>query len=171
MSIRDERLSNDYRALQRLCAFSEPVKIQMLEGSRPLEYYQLEISNCKGVESVSDDGVPTYRTSHILEISEFPLDYPDPGQLPIVRLITPIFHPNVFPNSQEFCFKGAELHILIHSLDALVERVIDMIQYKNRRFGSPANFEACVWAKTHEHLLPLNSTTQVSQSSRQLDWR
>ncbi len=169
MSIRDERLSNDYRALQKLCTFNEPVKIQMLEGSRPPEYYRLQISNCKSVESVSN-GTPKYRTNHILEISSFPIDYPDPGKLPSVKLITPIFHPNVFSHGG-FCFKGSELESMSHPLDALVKRVIGMLQYEILRFGVPANSEARDWANRNKHLFPLNSTTQMSQSSHQLNWR
>jgi ubiquitin-protein ligase len=169
MSIRDERLSNDYSALQRLCAFSEPVKIQMLEGSRPPEYYRLQISNCKSVESVSN-GVPKYRTSHILEIGQFPLDYPDPGKLPTVKIITPIFHPNVFSNG-DFCFKGSELESMSHPLDALVKRVIGMLQYENLRFGVPANSQARDWANGNRHLFPFSSNSQTSQSPHGLSWR
>ncbi|MBD2552006.1 hypothetical protein H6G51_01815 [Limnothrix sp. FACHB-708] len=168
-SIRNERLSNDYRALQILCAFSEPVKIQMIEGSCPLEYYRLQISNCKSVESVSS-GAPKYRTNHILEISSFPAAYPDPGELPTVKLTTPIFHPNVF-SSGRFCFQGSELMIMSHPLDALVKRVIGMLQYENLRFGTPANGEAAKWANLNRHLFPFSSNSSTSQSSRQLNWR
>ncbi|NER49198.1 MAG: hypothetical protein F6J92_21385 [Symploca sp. SIO1A3] len=170
MSIRDERLSNDYRALQKLCAFNEPVKIQMVEGSRPPEYYRLHISNCKSVESVSN-GMPKYRTNHILEISSFPIDYPDPGKLPSVKLITPIFHPNVYSSDGSFCFQGSELKSMSHPLDALVKRVIGMLQYENLRFGFPANREAENWANQNKHLFPFSSNSSISQSSRQLNWR
>jgi len=169
MSIRDERLLNDYRALQKLCAFNEPIKIQMLEGSRPPEHYQLQLSNCKSVESLSN-GTPKYRTNHILEISSFPLDYPDPGKLPTVKLITPIFHPNVFSDGR-FCFRGSELESMSHPLDALMKRVIGMIQYDNLRFGVPANTQSHDWANRNTHLFPFSSNFPTSQSPRQLNWR
>lgn len=169
MSIRDERLSNDYRALQKLCAFNEPVKIQMLEGSCPPEYYRLQISNCKSVESVSN-GTPKYRTHHILEISSFPSKYPDPGELPGVKLITPIFHPNVFPSGC-FCLNGSELESMSHPLDALIKRIIGMLQYENLRFGKPANPQAGDWANGNRHLFPFSSSSQTSQSPQRLNWR
>jgi len=170
MSTRDDRLSNDYRELQKLCAFNEPVKIQMLEGSHAPEYYRLQLSNCKSVESVSN-GTPRYRTNHILEISSFPLDYPDPGKIPDVKLITPIYHPNVFPNNGLFCLKGSELERMSHPLDALVKRVIGMLQYENLRFGKPANRQARDWANINSHLFPFSSNSQTSQSPQRVSWR
>lgn len=169
MSTRDKRLSNDYRALLKICAFNEPVKIKILEGSCPPESYRLQLSNCKGVESLRN-GVPQYRTEHTLEIASFPLDYPDPGKLPVVRLLTPAFHPNVFSDGR-FCFKGSELESMSHPLDALVKRVIGMIQYENLRFGVPANSEARDWANRHTKLFPFSSNSTESSASRQLNWR
>jgi ubiquitin-protein ligase len=168
-SIRNERLSNDYRLLQRLCAFNEPVKIQMIEGSRPPDYYRLQIFHCKSVESVSN-GVPKYRTNHILEISSFPERYPDPGELPSVKLTTPIFHPNIFSDGR-FCFRGSELETMTHPLDALVKRIIGMLQYENLRFGVPANSQARDWANLNRHLFPFSSNSSTGQSSHQLNWR
>lgn len=71
MSIRNKRLENDYRALQKLCAFHEPEKIRLLgtQGTPP-DFYRIEISNCKGIEAVSDD-IVRYRTEHILTISHY----------------------------------------------------------------------------------------------------
>ena len=175
MSIRDERLSNDYRALQKLCAFHEPVKIQMMEGSRPPEYYRLQLSNCKGVESVSNE-VPKYRTNHILEISSFPKEYPDPGQIPDLKFLTPIYHPNVYPKGSRkpvgtVCLEGREIKTMVHTLESLVERVIGMIQYENRQYGAPANSEARDWANRNTHLFPFSSNSQTSQSPQRLSWR
>ncbi|RUS92680.1 hypothetical protein DSM106972_098540 [Dulcicalothrix desertica PCC 7102] len=170
MSIRDERLTNDYRALQRLCAFNEPVKIKILEKrGEPPDYYRIQLSNCKGVESVSSN-IPKYRTEHIIVISNFPSEYPDPGKLPNVTMETPIFHPNVFSHGG-FCFKGGELEKLNQPLDALVKRVISMIQYEIRRFGVPANSNARDWANINQHLFPLSTDSTTSQSKPNLTWR
>lgn len=170
MSIRDDRLANDYRGLQKLCAFSEPVKIKILEQrGTPPEYYKLQLSNCKGVESVAGD-TPKYRTEHIIIISNFPSAYPDPGQLPNVKMETPLYHPNVFSHGG-FCFRGSDLMTLIQPLDALVKRVISMIQYENVRFGAPANSDAAKWANSNKHLFPLSVGTNSSSSKPKLQWR
>jgi ubiquitin-protein ligase len=175
-SQRLERLANDYRALQKLCVFSDPVKIQILEKrGNPPEFYRLQISNCKGVESVNGN-TPRYRTGHILVISNFPSDYPDPGKLPDVKAETDLFHPNVYSGGNSdgiFCFQGSDLSLLIQPLDFLVNRVISMIQYENLRFGEPpANCSARNWANRNQHLFPLRCNLDGgSQSRPKLNWR
>ncbi len=166
MSIREDRLANDYKALRNLCLFSQPVKIKILEArGNPPESYRIQISNCKGIESVSGD-TPKYRTEHILLIGNFPAAYPDPGQLPAVKLETPIFHPNVFSNGN-FCFRGSDLNTVNEPLDSLVKRIISMIQYKNRRYGVPANGTAKTWAESHQNLLDqLTSDSDGGSQSR-----
>lgn len=170
MSIRDERLTNDYRALQKLCAFNEPVRIKILEKrGQPPDFYRIQLSNCKGVESVIGN-TPKYRTEHIIVISNFPLEYPDPGKLPDVRMETPNFHPNIFSDGR-FCFAGSELRTLNQPLDVLVKRVISMIQYENLRFGAPANTNARDWANGNKHLFPLSTGLDGGQSKPKLNWR
>ncbi|MEG4634218.1 ubiquitin-conjugating enzyme E2 [Microcoleus sp. AR_TQ3_B6] len=170
MAIREDRLANDYRGLQKLCAFNEPVKVKILEQrGTPPEYYRIQLSNCKGIEIVVGEA-PKYRTEHIIVISNFPADYPDPGQLPDVRAETPLYHPNVF-NHGGFCFKGSEFTTLSHPLDALVKRVISMIQYQIDRFGVPANTAATNWANRNKHLFPLSAASDGGESKRKLDWR
>lgn len=166
MSIREDRLANDYKALRSLCLFSQAVKIKILEArGNPPESYRIQISNCKGIESVSGD-TPKYRTEHILLIGNFPAAYPDPGQLPAVKLETPIFHPNVFSNGN-FCFRGSDLNTVNEPLDSLVKRIISMIQYKNRRYGVPANGTAKTWAESHQNLLDqLTSDSDGGSQSR-----
>lgn len=171
MGVRENRLENDYRALQRLCMQSEPVKIKIVNKSgNPPEYYCIQLSNCKGVESVSGN-TPNYRTEHILLIGNFPEAYPDPGQLPVVKLETPIFHPNVFPDGK-FCLRGSEIERISQPLDALVKRVITMIQYENLRFGVPANSTARDWANRNKQLFPLSANSGGGgQSKPTLNWR
>lgn len=171
MLIRDQRLTNDYRALQKLCAFNEPVKIKILEQrGNPPDYYRIQLSKCKGIESLVGN-TPKYRNEHILTVSNFPASYPDPGELPIVKLETPIFHPNVYPD-RKFCFRGSDLETVSQPLDALVKRVVSMIQYENLRFGAPANSTAKDWANRNRHLFPLDfGSDGRGQSKPKLTWR
>ena len=70
-----------------------------------------------------------------------------------------------------FCFQGAEVTTISHPLDALVKRVISMIQYQMDRFGAPANGSARDWANRNKHLFPLSAGSDGGQSKRKLDWR
>jgi ubiquitin-protein ligase len=157
MTVRDQRLSNDYQALKKLCAFNEPVRIQILPQSNPPEYYRLKLSNCKGIESVSGD-TPKYRTEHIIVISDFPANYPDPGNLPNVIIETSIYHPNVY-SSGKICFEGYDKTKINQPLDFLVKRIISMIQYDHNLsiIGNPANRDARNWAHRNQHLFPLSA--------------
>lgn len=163
MNIREQRLANDYRALQRLCAFKEPVKVKIVEKrGNPPDYYLLQLSNCKGVESVSGDSdTPKYRTEHTIEIRDFPLEYGEPGQLPTVIIKPYIFHPNVY-SSGKICFEGDDKNALIQPLDFIVERVISVIQYENIRFGTETNKDARTWANRNKHLFPLRVTPNLN---------
>lgn len=175
MSIRDERLTNDYRALQKLSAFNEPVKIKILEKrGQPPDFYRIQLSNCKGVESVIGN-TPKYRTEHIIVISNFPLEYPDPGKLPDARVENPLYHPNIHDGTYRpigfFCFQGKDAKSVNQPLDALVTRIISMIQYKNLQFGGPANKLARDWANANKHLFPLSTGSDGGQSKPKLNWR
>lgn len=162
MNIREQRLANDYRALQRLCAFNEPVKVKIVEKrGHPPDYYLLQLSNCKGVESVSGSDTPKYRTEHTIEIRDFPLQYGEPGELPTVIIKPYIFHPNVYL-SGKICFDGDDKNALIQPLDFIVERVISVIQYENLRFGNETNENARTWANRNKHLFPLRVTPNLN---------
>ncbi|NMG60030.1 hypothetical protein E1H12_16270 [Geitlerinema sp. P-1104] len=172
MSIREDRLANDYKALRSLCVFSQSVKVKILEArGNPPEHYRIQISNCKGIESVNGN-MPRYRTDHILLIGDFPERYPDPGELPVAKLETPIFHPNVYSNGK-FCFQGKDLNTVNEPLDSLVKRIISMIQYKNRRYGVPANSTAKSWAESHQNLLDqlTSDSDRGSQSRPKPKWK
>ncbi|MEG4634220.1 hypothetical protein QUB56_32420 [Microcoleus sp. AR_TQ3_B6] len=152
MSIWDDRMKNDYRALQKLCVFYEPEKIKILEKQgEPPNFYRLQISNCKGIEAVVDGSVQ-YRTEHILIIRNFPVDYPAPGSLPDFEMETLIFNPHVLLGRviSFFCFD------IVH-LDTLVKQVLDLIKYKKDDWGrgSPCNHAARKWAETNKYLFPL----------------
>jgi hypothetical protein len=170
MSIRNKRRENDYRALQKLCAFHEHEKIRLLETQgTPPDFYRLEISNCKGIQAVSDY-VIRYRTEHILTISDFPSNYPDPGHLPTLKMETPIFHPHIYYNGSIALY--LDCRQFTQPLDTLVRIVISMIQYKTLKFGLPANIQARDWVNKNKHLFPLSSSSDGSNRSElNIDWK
>ena len=168
--MRNKCLENEYRSFQKLCTFHEPQKIRLLEKQgQPPDFDRLEISNCKGIEAVSDD-VVRYRTEHILTISHFPSNYLVPGVLPILKIEPPIFHPNIYYNG------SIDLYLycrqFTQSLDTLVRIVISMIQYKNLNFGLSANIQARDWANRNKQLFPLSSSSDGSNPSEpKLIWK
>ena len=172
MSIRDDRMKNDYRALQKLCVFYEPEKIKILEKQgEPPNFYRLLISDCKGIEAVVD-GLVQYRTEHILIIRNFPVDYPDSGSLPTFQMETPIFHPNVYDNGLiDLGSNFSEWKNISLPLDALVQNVISMIEYENLRFGCPANINTRDWANRNKHLFPLSNGLDGGQTKPKLNWK
>lgn len=168
MPIRNDRLENDYRALQKLCAFSKPETINLLETrGEPPEFYRIQISNCKGIEKVINDS-PKYRMEHILVISDFPENYPNPGCSPSLKMETPLYHPDVYQNG---IISLPGQRDIFPRLDDLVKKVISMIQYENLRFGHPANREAAQWANRNKHLFPLSAGTNSGSSKPKLQWR
>jgi hypothetical protein len=166
MSVRSERLESDFNALSNLCWMSEVVKVQILEATgNPAEFYRIKLSNCKGVESIFGN-TPKYRIEHIFTIGDFPRNYPDPGAIPAAKMETPLFHPNVYSHGG-FCFNGSDRTSIDEPLDIFVKRIINMIQYGNLRFGSPANSSAMSWANANKHLFPLRSSMIKTQSNTQ----
>lgn len=172
MTVRETRLYRDFNALAKLCILNPNIKILERRGEPP-DYYRIQISNCKGVQSASIQGVVHYRTQHILVIENFPRNYPDPGQLPTLRVEPLLFHPNIYPTSGIFCLGGYG-HDKNHPLDMLVQRAISMIQYANTSFGAPANREAADWyrwASSNGYTFPLEPDSVAAASTPKLNWR
>ena len=172
--IRQTRLQNDYQSVRTLaasCCFKDSYKLKILQAQgNPPENYRLEITNCRGIKAVINNK-PQYSDRHVIKISNFPQDYPDPGQLPIVRAETTLFHPNVYSDGR-FCFAGAEINKVNQPLDALIRRIVSMIQYENLRFGVPANSQAKNWADRYLSLFPLSpDSSSTASTAPQLRWR
>lgn len=172
MPIRDMRLENDYSALEKLCSFHEPEQVKILEtrGELP-EFYRLQISDCKGIEAVVNERV-LYREQHIITISSFPANYPDPGILPLFQMETPIFHPHIYYNGLiDFwvSIRQGQTNGATPRLDNLVKIVIGMIQYENCNFGVPANLTARDWANKNKHLFPLHENLNGNKSK--INWK
>ena len=155
MSVRDRRLESDYQGLLRLCTFNKNIKL--VDYIPEPRKYVIQMSNVVGVESISSDDSPRYRTQHILEISKFPTKYPDPlyEAIPTVYFTTPIFHPNVssfepIEKKAWTCIYGTNM-TENQPVNLLVLRLITMIQYANTDFGSPANYSAKEWYERNKH--------------------
>lgn len=145
--VRERRLRADYRKLQELVQCSDLIAIERVMGDPP-ESYIIRYS-CKGIESVGVMG-PTYRTLHRVLI-EMPLDYPN--QMPRMRWLTPIFHPNINNGGTRVCIDTWYASKFLDDLCLMLGR---MIQYQNYNPYNALRSDAADWSIQHAHLLPVD---------------
>jgi len=148
-SVRQRRLSEDYRMVMELVAASGgALAISETRGTAP-ETYVLKY-RCKGIERIDRDA-PVYRDEHRVRI-ELPAAYP--AQQPVAIMLTPIFHPHVFPMNN-ICL--GKRWTPAEYLDSLILRIGAIIQYDPQYFdfSSPANREAASWAQGHMQMFPV----------------
>jgi ubiquitin-protein ligase len=166
-SVRQRRLNEDYRMVTELIAASgSTLSIKESRGSPP-ETYLLNY-RCKGIERVECD-TPVYRNEHRVCI-ELPAVYP--AQQPVATMLTPIFHPHVFPTSV-ICL--GRRWTPAEYLDSLILRIGAIIQYDPQYFdfSSPANRDAASWAQRHMRLFPVGRCSfrePLSASSGEMLW-
>jgi len=152
-SVRSRRLAADHEKLAALAAASGGTIAIESSNGRPPDSYTLRY-RCRGVAAVAGDS-PSYRDTHSLCL-ELPLGYPI--QAPLVRFLTPIFHPHVFPGTHVVCIGTWTIN---EQLDQLVLRLGALIQYDPQyfNFASPANATAAEWARRHLRRFPVDSVT------------
>jgi hypothetical protein len=85
---------------------------------------------------------------HRLEIV-LPKGYP--RDAPLFRMLTPVFHPNIAPHA--VCI--GDHWTAAESLDALIQRVGEMLAFQSYNVKSPLNGKAARWVEEHTTKLPL----------------
>lgn len=153
MSVREKRLKNDFQALSEFVSNSGgTLKIISKIGNPPYEYV-IEYK-CKGIEKLQGNK-PIFRNDHRVEIS---LGNNYPREKPDAKFLTPIYHPNVWPDSR-VCL--GSYWTMGETLPQLVLRIGDIIQYQTdiTNLGSPANSTAKDWAKSNMHRFPIDKQT------------
>ncbi|MDE2126840.1 MAG: hypothetical protein KGJ62_09650 [Armatimonadetes bacterium] len=149
LSARERRLRNDYISVVRLARASRgSLIVESTRGNPPHEYvlaYQ-----CRGIERLERER-PIYRLHHRVHV-RLPARYPAPSGAPHVRMMTPLFHPHVYPNS-DVCMGGWQT---TEFLDDFVLRIGALLQYDRRYLNvlDPANETAVAWAHHNLALLP-----------------
>jgi ubiquitin-protein ligase len=149
---REIRLSSDYTHLQALARESGgTLIIDSVKGDPPTEY--VLTYRCRGIEAIKD-GHPVYRTTHKVRI-RLPSRYPSPAAPPQVEVLTPLFHPHVYPN-RTVCLGVWQTS---EFLDELALRLGAMLQFDRRclNIKDPANEEAVAWAQKNLLLLPTDN--------------
>lgn len=159
-TVRTRRLHADLQMVQSLVSNSGgTLTIERVSGNPPEGYVM--VYRCRGIERI-DGGRPVYRDIHRVQI-ELGASYP--AQQPRAIMLTPIFHPHVFPNSV-VCLGSR--WTLAEYLDSLILRIGAIIQYDPQYFdfNSPANSSAATWARQNMRSFPVGTCSfKVAQPS------
>ncbi|MFQ5788289.1 MAG: ubiquitin-conjugating enzyme E2 [Thermodesulfobacteriota bacterium] len=157
MSIRLKRLYADFQRVSQLFREYSNISIKNIFG-KPPEKYQIEYS-IKGIRQEAEKIVE--QDTHLVEIV-LPRNYP--GESPICRMLSPIFHPNIAPHV--ICI--TDHWTAGESLADLIIRIGEMICYQSYNIKSPLNGEAAKWADRNIDRLPLD-TVDLSLHKRPED--
>lgn len=124
--------------------------IERVSGNPPEGY--VIAYRCRGIERING-GRPVYRDVHRVQI-ELAASYP--AQQPRATMLTPIFHPHVFPNDV-ICL--GRRWTPAEYLDNLILRIGAIIQYDPQYFdfNSPANSSATTWAQQNMRSFPIGT--------------
>lgn len=151
LDVRNRRLQADLHGLLDLSRRSPAITVRALNDV--CDRFEVTYS-CLGLEWLPEQTEPSIRAEHRLDIY-LHLDYP---RLPPRLLwLTPIFHPNILPPDRNggVCighWSPAE------SLDQLVLRIGEMIQYRNFSTVDALDPLAAKWAEHNRAQLPLDNT-------------
>jgi ubiquitin-protein ligase len=149
----DRRLRNDYRLIQEYLQHSSHIALDAVDGDPP-DYYQVCFDTC-GIVRL-ENGEPVYGRKHRVEII-LPPEYPRNG--PLLRYLTPIFHPNFYPDG-DICVSA---WIPGRPLIEVIKQLDHMIAYRNFDTHKISwglqiapNRDAALWAEQHPDLIPIN---------------
>ena len=153
-TVREQRLEIDYERLQQLVLQSGGrIAVEHAEG-RPPDRYILRLRG-RGVERLDDQQQPVLRDTHRIRVllpARYPLDRPR------IKMLTPIFHPHVWPTS-EVCI-GSDM-LPGETIEVLIRRLLALVQFDPRYFdfSSVAHQKAATWAQQHLFLFPFEDTS------------
>ena len=145
--MRTRRLRADAEAMAKAFRDFDPIKVEPLAGEPP-ESYRVKFS-VYGLER-GPDGRPSPRGEHAVEI-QLTSDYP--RLAPKVKMLTPVFHPNIDPSS--VCV--GDHWTAGERLVDLVIRIGEMLGYQAYNIQSPLDGEAAMWADLHRDRLPTDA--------------
>lgn len=131
------------------------IRIVAFDGNPP-ERYRVGF-HCRGVETIDENDEPQIRDDHQVELV-LTIEYP--RLRPLMRWLTPIFHPN-FGDAGSICIKEWYPQ---QTLRDLCEGLAELVQYKNYNTTSPLNMDAAMWAMQARDKLPIDGRNLYIQS-------
>ena len=126
---RQARLKTERLRLERLNKESDYVRVEpinTLEGSEPEHY--LVTFLCRGIVGVDSSHRPIYGERHQVEIL---CDHDFPSDVPRLRWVTPIWHPNIQHTEPKGVCVNKPEWLGGMGLDDLCRLMFEMVQYKN----------------------------------------
>src|SRR5579875_346328 len=147
--VRERRLYTDLTAAEAACLASRRRIVLDEAIGDPPDRYHFRF-RCVGITRLEGDQ-PVYAEEHRVYI-QFPPLYP--AQPPLVRLLTPVIHPHIWPNGV-VCLGGWRP---TEKLDSLLQRVGDLLTYAPAALNwrSVADDCAAAWARRHQDLFPID---------------
>lgn len=143
-SPRVRRLASDYEAVRSRFSGHKHVSVQPVEGMPPTEYeivYRLK--------GLTRDGTrPRVAHEHVCKI-RLGVDYPRAA--PYVEATSDVFHPNV---AGHYCI--GDIWTPAESIADVIERIGEMIQWREFNVNSALNADAALYAKANPGLFPLD---------------
>lgn len=150
---RQIRLKAERERLERLNAESDHVRVEplnVMDGSEP-EHYRVTFL-CRGIIGIEPSTqAPIYGERHQVEIR---CDDGFPSEVPQLRWVTPIWHPNIQHNGNKaVCTNPAEW-LGGMGLDDLCRLMFEMVQYKNYHADTttrpyPLDHAAATWVREY----------------------
>lgn len=156
----DQRLAEECRLVKEMASKSDLVEVEAVEGNPPRRYRVT--LKCKGLMLHPVNKKPCLTARHVLDIY-LPAGQPGyPNEKPIVRCLTPNFHPNISPDNNLVCIGKWD-----SSLDIawLINHIADMVTYRIYDFNEPFNLEAVKWAQENENKLPVDTRSLYKEPS------
>ena len=142
-----KRLYNDRDQMLLLHQSNGLIQLIAVDGDPPERY--VVAFHCRGVAEIDANDQPVVREDHRTELI---LTAEYPRVRPLIRWMTPIFHPNFIRG--DVCIKEWYPQ---QPLAELCQVLAEMVQYKNYNTTSPLNMDAALWAMRHRSELPIDS--------------
>jgi ubiquitin-protein ligase len=155
----NERIVQEHKWLKELASKSDLVEVEAIEGNPPRRYRVT--LKCKGIMLHPINKKPSLTANHIMDIYLPAGKAGYPNEKPIVRCLTPHFHPNISQENNLVCIGEWN-----SSLDIawLVSHLADMITYRVYDFEEPFNQEAVKWTKANKNKLPVDRRPLFKQA-------
>ncbi len=160
MDARQRRIMADLERVRVLCV--QCPRIEMLAWSDAASRMVVEY-RCRGLVWLPGHPAPSVLNLHQMALT-LHADYP--RRPPRVAWLTEIFHPNILGRSANggVCvgpWTPAE------TLDQLVLRIGEMVQYKSFNTADALNPDAAAWADQNRSLLPVDRESLLSRTKGQ----